>query len=142
MLIENGDGTYTAGPYDVAVILFHVETKRFHVCFIVERPFPGPPEPGKPIRLKSDMHHTAGEATFEGAITQLKDLTKKITLFPGNVVDNKVYGWSGQEGFSMIAQDWREPVLKTFHDVCPGEDPPGAEVDTTTAWARIDAGVL
>ncbi|MDO8408156.1 MAG: hypothetical protein Q7S95_02890 [bacterium] len=88
MLIGNNDGTYVAGPADIACI-FRLPGGRYHIAVLEEYPMPGPPKSVDEldfIRLKSKMHHTAGAETLEGAQEHLAQLRKKIEFKDTNVV--------------------------------------------------------
>jgi hypothetical protein len=110
MLFPNGDGTYTAGPLDVMVILQDVNTRRYHVCFLEEHPFPGPlheTEEAHPVRLMSRMHHTGGADDFAQAQKQLDELRTKLTLMDENVDRDQVHLWNGQQGIVWLVDNWR-----------------------------------
>lgn len=104
MMIENGDGTFTAGKYDAILILHDVNTGRYHVAFFEEAMFPGGIEANDNldvVRLKSKMHHTAGADTLEGAIEHLEDMRKKI-LVPEQNVWREPREWDGQIGIVCL----------------------------------------
>jgi hypothetical protein len=62
-------------------MLHNTKLNRWHPVLFDESPLPGPPEPGKPVRHKSKMHHTEGYDSREVAI---REGTKKFTDFvPG-----------------------------------------------------------
>lgn len=115
MLIENGDGTYTGGPLDVLVILYDVNTKRFHAAFFEERLFPGPTpsvEETRSVRLVSKMHHTGGSETLHGAQRHFDELTAKILLPDSNVVRDRAFPWGGEQGVVWLLGNWRAARLK------------------------------
>lgn len=106
MLIQNGDGTATAGPFDVLLILEHDKTKRLHVCFAEERPFPGPIEDSPPlVRLKSAMHHTGGAATLGEALEQIAELRRALEVRDENVW-TEPRPWDG-DPFVVVVPNWR-----------------------------------
>lgn len=109
MLINNGDGTFTAGPLDVLCILHNVKKGRFHAAFFEESPFPGPVpdvDDVKVVRLKSKAHHTEGAETLEGALEHLDDLAAQIQVPPENIW-RKPRKWDGQIGIVWITDNWR-----------------------------------
>ncbi len=121
MLINNGDGTMTAGPLDFICILRDVRGARFHPCFVEERPMPGPVKSiaDTPfIRAKSKMHHTTGFGTFEEAQRNvLEDFAKKIVLPPANVGTKKAINWdSADVAFVVVLPNWVADK-KTIDDV-------------------------
>lgn len=94
MMLDNGDGTYTGGPFDVITIWHDMTSGRYHAVLFNESPLPGPVGEAKDtmlIRLKSKMHHTGGAETFEEALDHLEDLAEKIKLPEENV-------WRGAVG--------------------------------------------
>lgn len=96
MMIQNDDGTFTAGPLDVLCILHVEKDGRFYPAFVEERPLPGPvPDPKDMTfaRLKSKMSHTSGFATLEEAKVSLReDLAKKLSCL--NVLEEPIL-WDG-----------------------------------------------
>lgn len=109
MLVDNGDGTYMAGPADVLLVMQDVSTGRFHASFWEESPMPGPVEPVEEaplIRLKSRMHHTGGADTYEEALTHLKDLAEQI-----RVPDSNYWPEAGKAVAYDFAQDGYAHVL-------------------------------
>jgi hypothetical protein len=91
MLIENGNGTYTAGQGDIICIL-QLPAKTYHVAFFEEHPFAGQIKPIQDedlLRLKSKMHHTTGSPTLEGAQKHLDDMRTKIILPDSNIVRDR-----------------------------------------------------
>lgn len=104
MMLNNGDGTHTGGPYDVIMILHNVKTNRFHVAFYEEALFPGGVDAETNqgiVRLKSKMHHTAGADTLEEAMIHLEDLRKKLHL-PDQNVWKEPREWNGELGLIEI----------------------------------------
>jgi hypothetical protein len=100
MLIPNKENTFVGGPADVICIL-KLPTGRFHVAFFEEHPMPGPVKPIAElpfIKLKSNMHHTGGADTLEGAKQHLNELRTKIQLPDANVLDE-------------IAIEVKDPIL-------------------------------
>lgn len=91
MLIDNKNGTYTAGQADIIVIL-HLPSGTFHPAFFEEHPLPGQTKPiieESFLRLKSKMHHTQGALTLEGAQKLLDEMRDKIILPDANVIRDK-----------------------------------------------------
>lgn len=110
MLLNNGDGTYTAGPLDAVVILHHNETGRYHVSLFEEHKDLGPiPMVGETrvVRLISRMHHTEGAETLEGAKVQRQEMLSKLTL-PAENVFEEVADWDGTLGVVLWKEYWRE----------------------------------
>lgn len=88
MLMENADGTFTAGPADVICIL-QLPGGTFHAAFFEEKPLPGPIGPLTElefIRLKSKMHHTQGTASLADSQAELDKLRSKISISDANVL--------------------------------------------------------
>jgi hypothetical protein len=88
MLIEQEDGTYLAGPFDVLCILYDPVKNRYHAAFFEEKPFAGPvPEVAdtEVVRLKSKMHHTEGATDLEGALLHLDEMVRTIRVPPENI---------------------------------------------------------
>lgn len=102
MLISNGDGTYTAGSYDVLGIVKNTDTGRFHVYFWEERPPPGPYDPSPNIvRLRSKMHHTEGAETFDIALEHVRQIQERVRIPEENVwkhLDQVILKSFSQEG--------------------------------------------
>jgi hypothetical protein len=108
MMIEQDNGLYTGGPLDVWCILHNVKANTYHFAFRVERPMPGPignVEDLSFVRLKSKMHHTAGDATLEAAKDRLKDERKKIAVDDSNVWSDPME-WDG-EPFVTVVANWK-----------------------------------
>jgi hypothetical protein len=109
MLIENDDGTHSAGPLDLVLFLYHEETQRFHVAFFEESPLPGPVRPIEEttvVRLKSKMHHTAGAQSWEEAQTQLAEFLTKLKVPENNIIRDSFLIWDGQLGKTLISPNW------------------------------------
>ncbi len=109
MLILNEDGTHTAGPLDAMCILQNMVTKRYHVTFFDEVPLPGPildVIETPLVRLKSNMHHTEGADTIEGAKLQLAELRQQITMTDDNVTDEPI-PWNGELGIVWLVLNWK-----------------------------------
>ncbi len=108
MLIDNGNGTHTAGSADVLCILKDVTTERFHAAFFEESPMPGPVKPIMEldfIRLKSKMHHTGGADTLDGALEHLKELSEKVKVPDTNVWKEPI-DWDGVPGIVWMLPNW------------------------------------
>lgn len=108
MLIANSDGTFTAGPLDVLLILMDTARGTYHAAFLEESMFPGAildVADTKLVRLKSKMHHTQGSTTFEGARVHLDELAKKIEVRDGNLCRDHVSPWNGSP-FSAVVPNW------------------------------------
>lgn len=108
MLVDNGNGGHTASSADLLCILKNVETGRFHVAFLEERPMPGSVQELRELeffRLRSKMHHTTGTATLEEALAHLNDLRKKIEVPDDSVLKDPI-DWDGTVGFTFIAANW------------------------------------
>jgi hypothetical protein len=120
MLVSKGDGSFLAGPFDVLCILHNRETGRFHPAFFEDHPFPGPRperfEDIKVIRLKSRMHHTEGATTLEGALRQLADLTKQISV-PVTNIWLKPKAWDGDIGLVWVVDNWLQDPVQAFNDL-------------------------
>ena len=108
MLIENGDGTFIGGPFDVLTILHDRRANRFHAAFFEEKPMPGPIEKNPTvIRLKSKMHHTGGSPDLEGARKHLDELAEKIKV-PEENIWRDPHDWDAQK----MAAVWAVPNWK------------------------------
>jgi hypothetical protein len=91
MMIDNGNGTFTAGEADIICIL-KLPTNTYHVAFFEEHPFAGQVKPIKEepmLRLKSKMHHTKGSLTLEGAQVHLDDMRTKLIVLDSNVIRDR-----------------------------------------------------
>lgn len=83
-------------------MLFNVKDKRWHPILFTESPLPGPPEEGKPIRLKSHGHHTTGFETRELALAGIKEASGKLDVQP--IVDvREDIPWNGEDTPAMVA---------------------------------------
>lgn len=110
MLIENGDGTGTAGPLDILLILHNVEAGTFHAAFFEESPPPGPIQDvadAETVRFKSKMHHTRGAPDLAGAQAHLDELGRTVHVPEGNVARDRAVPWDGQIGFVWVIPNWR-----------------------------------
>lgn len=124
MLLDNGDGTYMAGPLDVICILQDEDTGRFHAAFFEEHPLPGPVESVEEtstVRLFSRMHHTGGADTLEGAKAHFQQLRNTIQIEDANVSDEPI-SWDGQLGIVWMFPNWKRRG-QTFGDMFPRPDP-------------------
>ena len=110
MMMDNGNGTFTAGGLDVLCILHNINTNRYHAAFFEEHHFPGnvkPVEETDVVRLKSKMHHTGGSDTLDGALEHLKDLSEKI-IVPDENIWKEPIEWNGEIGITFIRDNWRK----------------------------------
>ena len=110
MMINNGNGTFTAGGLDVLCILHDVNTDRYHAAFFEEHPLPGEVksiEETDIVRLKSKMHHTTGSTTLEGALEHLKELSEQIIVPEENIKKNPI-DWDGEIGIVFVWNNWRK----------------------------------
>lgn len=110
MMVNNGNGTFTAGPLDVLLILHDVGNDTYHPAFFEEAPMPGPvPDYWEVsvVRLKSKMHHTEGAKTLEEAQKLFDELAEKIELPEENRWRDKARDWDGQLGIVFVEQNWR-----------------------------------
>jgi hypothetical protein len=109
-MIANGDGTYTAGPLDVLMILHDMRANTFHAAFFEEAPMPGPVQDVKDVRvvrLRSKMHHTAGASTLDAARVDLAEIAQKIQVPDSNIWrDHSPYPWDGQPGIVLFVENW------------------------------------
>lgn len=62
----------------IVAMLHNTKLDRWHPITFREAPLPGPPSADKPIRHKSQGHHTDGFATREEAVVFAKELAVKI----------------------------------------------------------------
>ena len=109
MIIDNGDGTYTAGPLDVWCVLRDMTTGRFHAAFFEEKPMPGPVPEVKDVtvvRLKSKLHHTEGAPDLAGALDHLDEMVAKIQV-PEENVWREPREWDGQQGIVWLERNWK-----------------------------------
>lgn len=110
MMIDNGNGTFTAGGLDVLCILHDVNTDKYHAAFFEEKPFPGKAksiEETDIVRLQSKMHHTSGSDTLNGALEHLKELSEKIIVLKENIKKDPI-DWNGEIGITFIWSNWRK----------------------------------
>lgn len=104
MLIQNSDGTMTAGPKDIICILNDQSSGKYHAAFFEEAPLPGNPTDIGFVRLKSKMHHTQGSDTLEGAKEHVKGMLEKIIVDDANVWSD-VQPWDGSQGLVWTIPD-------------------------------------
>lgn len=110
MMMDNGNGTFTAGGLDVLCILHDVNTNRYHAAFFEEKPLPGKIksiEETDIVRLQSKMHHTSGSATLDGALEHLKELSERI-IVPEENIKKEPIDWDGELGITFIWNNWRK----------------------------------
>lgn len=107
MLINNGDGTFTAGPRDVLCILHDINADTYHPAFFEEKVFPGGRNLDGAIRLKSKFSYTEGLETLEKALEELADFGTKIKVGEQNTW-TEPQAWDGEIGVVWLVQDWRE----------------------------------
>lgn len=110
MMMDNGNGTFTAGGLDVLCILHDVNTDRYHAAFFEEKPFPGEVksiEETDIVRLQSKMHHTSGSDTLDGALEHLKELSEKI-IVPEENIKKEPIDWDGELGITFVWNNWRK----------------------------------
>lgn len=110
MMINNGNGTFTAGRLDVLCILHNVNTGRYHAAFFEEHPLPGEVksiEETDIVRLKSKMHHTTGSDTLEGALEHLEELSEQIIVPEENIKKDPI-DWDGEIGIVFVWENWRK----------------------------------
>ena len=62
----------------IVKMLHNVEGNRWHPIVFVEKPLPGPPDPKKPVRYKSKMHHTSGYSTRDEAVIRAGELMENL----------------------------------------------------------------
>jgi hypothetical protein len=115
-MIQNADGTFNLGLFDILCILHDEGKDRYHTAYFTEAPFPGP-VPSNPglIRLKSRGHHTEGFATFEEAQANLRnEVVKQLKpLDEKNCWDAKAIPWDGEPGIVWILPNWhREGAIR------------------------------
>ncbi len=110
MMIDNGNGTFTAGGLDVLCILYDVNKNRYHAAFFEESPMPGRVksiDETDIVRLRGKMHHTGGSDTLEGALGHLKELSEKVIVPEENVWKDPI-DWNGEIGITLIRNNWRK----------------------------------
>lgn len=105
MMIDNGNGTFTAGSLDVLCILYDVNKNKYHAAFFEEHPFPSSEETDM-VRLRSKMHHTEGSDTLDGALEHLKELSKRI-IVPEENIWKEPFEWDGRLGITFVKRNWR-----------------------------------
>ena len=110
MLIEQEDGTYLTGNFDVLCVLYDPVAKRYHAAFFEEKLSPGEGPATKDalgVRLKSKMHHTEGTSDLEMALVHLDDLAAKIKV-PVENIWREPRMWDA----NAVACVWLEPNWK------------------------------
>lgn len=75
-------------------MLKNTKANTWHPILFVEAPLPGPPDPGKPVRLKSKGHHTAGFAKREDALAEIADKAPQVEP-PADADTEKDIEWDG-----------------------------------------------
>ena len=89
----------------IIAMLHNTKENKFHPIVFLESPLPGPPEPGKPVRHKSKMHHTTGFPTREEAATSARgELTRKVEEHFGKpkYCLAKDFPWDGEGTPAMV----------------------------------------
>jgi hypothetical protein len=81
-LISNGDGTYTAAPLDVLMILHDVVAGTYHAAFFEEAPLPGNATSVRSVRLRCRMHRLRGAPSL-GLCTDMRSRTLVCTKIAG-----------------------------------------------------------
>jgi len=87
--------------YGVIAILENKKNGKFHPIIYHEKPFPGPYDENKPIRLKSKGHHTKGFKTRKDALKDIAENKKEwadVLLFGGSFkleLENDII-WTGE----------------------------------------------
>jgi hypothetical protein len=111
-LISNGDGTYTAAPLDVLMILHDVVAGTYHAAFFEEAPLPGNATSVRSVRLRCRMHRLRGAPSLEGARMHLDELAEKIRVPHENVWHNKLpYPWDRRPRVTLVVDNWRSQLL-------------------------------
>lgn len=91
----------------VIALIHNVTGNSWHPVVFTESPMPGPPEPGKPIRHKSKMHHTIGFGTREEAeLNATNDLLPRVReQFIGEpqLKLDHVFEWDGSGIPTLVA---------------------------------------
>jgi len=108
MLTENEDGTLTAGPLDVMIILYHKVTGRYHAAFFEESPAPNSlpsMEQAGTVRLKSKAVHESGADDIEGAKKHVREFRQQIHIPDKNVFYDPV-NWDGGMGLVLLRKKW------------------------------------
>lgn len=86
--------------YPVIAMLHNKKLDRWHPIIFVESPLPGPYSEDKPVRHKSQGHHTEGFATKQEAIKHIKkDLGPLVEAKAIGEVRNcldKAFAWDGE----------------------------------------------
>jgi hypothetical protein len=83
-------------------MLHNTKDKRWHPILFVESPLPGPPEPGKPVRLRSKGHHTVGFATREEALASIVEKAPQVEP-PAASDTEKDIEWDGDGVPALVA---------------------------------------
>ena len=92
----------------IVAMLHNANTGRFHPILFDESPLPGPHSPDKPIRHKSQGHHTKGYDTLELAIEGAKGpemgarMKEVFGIEPRYALD-EVITWHGEDLPTMMA---------------------------------------
>lgn len=107
----------------IVAILFNAKENSWHPIIFSERPLPGPPEEGKPVRHKSSGHHTAGFKDRAEAVrnveTELAPKIKETYGEPRLTIKRDIL-WDGEDLPAMVeffAED-RGELICTMHLMC------------------------
>ena len=116
MLIQNANNTFTAGPFDVLLILYDVDNGTYHPAFFEEAPMPGPVlevQEVEIVRLRSKMHHTTGARTIEDAQVLFDELATQIEVRDENRWKHRIVPWDGVPRVMLLERNWlRRPNFR------------------------------
>lgn len=115
-LVEHGEqrdpeeAKLFAGPLDIILIYHNIGAATFHAAFYQDCPGPGVTPAFDEVdfvRLKSNMYHTEGATTLEGARQHVSELREKIEIADTNVDTDHPLPWDGIAGDVMLLPNWR-----------------------------------
>ncbi len=85
----------------IIAILHNTALNRWHPIVFDERPLPGPDSPDKPVRHKSQGHHTEGFETREAALESINGPLKEH-IPNAKCALEKDFEWDGQDTPAMV----------------------------------------
>lgn len=107
MILSNGNGTFTCGPYDIMLTLYDVNNKTYHPALFEEYPMPGDIQPKSGFRLKAKFHHTIGATSLDASQILFDEMASKFLLSKENYFRDKILDWDGELGIVIMLPNWK-----------------------------------
>jgi hypothetical protein len=83
-------------------LIHNLKTDRYHPVIFEEKPLPGGPDSGAPVRHKSKGHHTEGFDTRELALAHIENELKVKIPEARVVTDGGDFPWDGEDIPAMV----------------------------------------